>query len=621
MVIRSFRYKILNTEDPGEDGVVTELGYGATEPPAKGRGVKYLNLRREKGAPECGPYLVIENDDIEEEYGEPAPDPKYSGFWDNLRRQLAISGKFKEFEPDNLDTFDASVALLVFNEVAQHGGIWAKNVALVEGNKQALLEHPAVIGAIAERDKKNTPAFYHALRVAAGKPDLFVQFVAHGDGRNWAQQTAGAIQAAKYPNMGVSYSSQGEYGNVEDILLPIPIGSNMVWWSDSSGKRVAKSLRVLYDQVNAAYPGRDKSSDGTIGNEAHQATKSEHNPDKNGVVRALDITNSPGVLSSRKLAEALINSGDPRIYYVISDGEIANPNISNGAWRPYKGSNPHDHHMHISVVEDPDLYDDQRPWSIGGQPVANVAGRNMRITATRFNDSQVAYADVKPGWNSRYGVSLPYRFKGTRPRVRVFANGKSIECEIMDIGPWYDGTAARGPFDPYWETGKRPRAESDPNTNGAGIDLTLPADAALGLNGKGLVDWEFVGATTVPVPTEPIPANPPATTEEAFARVEAALADLKESIRVATQPVVQQPIDWGALLAPLAKELLPKLLPTLLPYIIQLLPSLLPMILNGMTQPKQSTGLSPAATAGGAAAVGGIGGLIGALLTTFLKGN
>ncbi len=134
--------------------------------------------------------------------------------------------------------------------------------------------------------------------------------------------------------------------------------------------RVAKSLNTLLDQVNAAYPGRDKSSDGTIGDERHQAEQhSEHNPDSNGVVRARDISNDPAHgLSSEALAQTLVASRDPRILYVISNKKIANSTINNWAWRPYNGSNPHDHHVHISVVADPKLYDDTRPWAIKAGP-------------------------------------------------------------------------------------------------------------------------------------------------------------------------------------------------------------------------------------------------------------
>lgn len=140
--------------------------------------------------------------------------------------------------------------------------------------------------------------------------------------------------------------------------------------------RVAKSLAVLRDQINAAFPGRDKSSDGTLGDARHAVTKSEHNPDANGVVRAMDISNDPahGVVSD-KIAHALIDSRDPRILYVISNARIANSTVQDWAWRPYGGSNPHDHHFHISVVANPARYDSTEPWkAIGALPPAGPAG-------------------------------------------------------------------------------------------------------------------------------------------------------------------------------------------------------------------------------------------------------
>lgn len=127
--------------------------------------------------------------------------------------------------------------------------------------------------------------------------------------------------------------------------------------------KIAKSLDVLRAQINAASPNRNKSSDGWIGDPAHAARKSEHNPNANGVVRALDITDDPanGVDASA-IADAIRASGDRRVLYVISDKRIANPGQP---WRSYTGSNPHTKHFHVSVVESATLYDDASAWSIG----------------------------------------------------------------------------------------------------------------------------------------------------------------------------------------------------------------------------------------------------------------
>lgn len=133
------------------------------------------------------------------------------------------------------------------------------------------------------------------------------------------------------------------------------------------GWRVAKSLLQLREQVNAAYPNRDKSSDGTIGDARHRATKSEHNPDHNGVVRAMDITHDPkNGIDARKLAEAIVASKDPRVMYIISNGQIVSASVSPWQWRKYSGSNGHFAHCHISVVSSPALYDDTRAWALPG---------------------------------------------------------------------------------------------------------------------------------------------------------------------------------------------------------------------------------------------------------------
>lgn len=137
--------------------------------------------------------------------------------------------------------------------------------------------------------------------------------------------------------------------------------------------RLAKSLDVLRSQINAAYPNRRKSSDGTIGDEKHASRSSDHNPwvkdGKTGVVTAIDFTHDPeqGV-DAGALAETLRQSHDSRIKYIISNGRIANSAKTGGtpawAWRPYTGKNPHDKHMHLSVKSAKGNYDDTRTWKL-----------------------------------------------------------------------------------------------------------------------------------------------------------------------------------------------------------------------------------------------------------------
>lgn len=279
------------------------------------------------------------------------------------------------------------------------------------------------------------------------------------------------------------------------------------------GFRVAKSLLALRDQVNAMAPGRDKSNDGTIGDTSHQARKSDHNPNADGVVTAMDITNDPahGVVS-RNIAEMLRISKDPRIKYVISNRQIFSSQVSPWEWRPYDGINAHEKHVHISVVGQQALYDDTRPWSLDVLAKTSVAPSPAAVGHFQFSNivATVFAGHADPNTSAydghliddhELGVALPARFFGARPKVRVTnpATQRSVECAIVDIGPW-------NIHDPYWESNGRPQAESGTDmtgrkTNLAGIDLTPGAATTIGIAGKGKVNWEFVTAGAVDVQT------------------------------------------------------------------------------------------------------------------------
>lgn len=135
--------------------------------------------------------------------------------------------------------------------------------------------------------------------------------------------------------------------------------------------RLAESLKTLRVQLNDAYPKRRKSSDGTIGDEAHASRSSDHNAHIRdngvGVVSAIDFTHDPANgVHSHKLAQAIIDSRDPRVKYVISNGQICsgNPGPSPWKWRKYTGSNKHTKHMHLSVLSDKLHYDDTEKWDM-----------------------------------------------------------------------------------------------------------------------------------------------------------------------------------------------------------------------------------------------------------------
>lgn len=122
----------------------------------------------------------------------------------------------------------------------------------------------------------------------------------------------------------------------------------------SHGGRVAPAIVQALRDADKAWPNRNRASDGTLGDAAHQARASDHNT---GL--AIDITHDPASGCDAG-AIARIALTDPRTAYVIFDRRIANPSIDGGAWREYSGSNPHTRHVHISIRKD--ARNDLRSW-------------------------------------------------------------------------------------------------------------------------------------------------------------------------------------------------------------------------------------------------------------------
>lgn len=119
---------------------------------------------------------------------------------------------------------------------------------------------------------------------------------------------------------------------------------------------LAPSLVRLRAQVNTRWPDRSKVSDGTIGDRAHAARTSDHNPDpKTGVVRALDLT-ATGSMAATICAAAV---ADPRVAYVIHNKRIWTPRRG---WDTYTGTNPHSNHVHISIAHTKAAEDDTKNW-------------------------------------------------------------------------------------------------------------------------------------------------------------------------------------------------------------------------------------------------------------------
>jgi hypothetical protein len=114
---------------------------------------------------------------------------------------------------------------------------------------------------------------------------------------------------------------------------------------------LSKAAVQLREQTDDCFPDRKRASDGWIGDARHSARVSDHNPNEQGEVCAIDIdaglSNQDGV--SFDLADQIRQAAktDKRILYVIHAAKIASPKLF-WRWRKYTGINPHHKHIHIS---------------------------------------------------------------------------------------------------------------------------------------------------------------------------------------------------------------------------------------------------------------------------------
>lgn len=131
-------------------------------------------------------------------------------------------------------------------------------------------------------------------------------------------------------------------------------------------------------ELNAIAPSRDKASDGSVGDLAHQGSSSGHNPDETGnaerrdsdninEVRAIDVDKDLRLsgLTAEKIVAYLVGrcrAGlEKRLIYIIYNRTIWSAS-SGWAARKYTGSNPHDKHFHLSGHPDSDS--DRRSWGL-----------------------------------------------------------------------------------------------------------------------------------------------------------------------------------------------------------------------------------------------------------------
>lgn len=132
-------------------------------------------------------------------------------------------------------------------------------------------------------------------------------------------------------------------------------------------------LKTLFAEFDQIAPGRDHASDGSIGDAAHQAEKSDHNPDSKGAVHAIDVDSNLNAPFSMEdviqyfVAECRKNSPNGndrgRLKYFIYNRRIWSASTG---WKQesYTGSSPHTEHAHFSCEYASNYENDTNPWGL-----------------------------------------------------------------------------------------------------------------------------------------------------------------------------------------------------------------------------------------------------------------
>lgn len=149
-------------------------------------------------------------------------------------------------------------------------------------------------------------------------------------------------------------------------------------------------LVALRTEINFIAPYRDKASDGSIGDTAHQQETSDHNPDETGSVpihdadhinevHAIDVDNDlrESDLTMEKIVQFLLgrcrSGAERRLRYIIWNKRIWSAS-SDWVQKTYTGPSPHTEHAHFSASYETALEASTASWHLEDIPVALTQG-------------------------------------------------------------------------------------------------------------------------------------------------------------------------------------------------------------------------------------------------------
>jgi hypothetical protein len=222
-------------------------------------------------------------------------------------------------------------------------------------------------------------------------------------------------------------------------------------------------LGQLRTELNRIAPNRDKSSDGTIGDSAHQGRVSDHNDDEVGrvpirdadsrhEVHAIDLDTDlrePNLTMEMVVQHVLArcrSGAEKRLRYVIYNRRIWE--ASNG-WRQrsYSGSSPHTEHAHFSASYVTRLEASTASWHLEDIPVA-LTDADKKWLAAQIDKAATSAAERvwKTKWNINFAPgTTPYVAEAGSILAHVPGEHARAEQALAEIDGKVDKLLAENP--------------------------------------------------------------------------------------------------------------------------------------------------------------------------------
>jgi hypothetical protein len=220
-----------------------------------------------------------------------------------------------------------------------------------------------------------------------------------------------------------------------------------------------KSLMAEFDAIA---PERDHASDGSIGNLAHAAEVSDHNPDETGSVpihdadhinevHAIDVDSdlrTPGLTMEYVVQFILLrcrSGAEKRLRYIIYNRRIWE---ADNGWkqRAYTGASAHTEHAHFSFSYTTSLEASTVSWHLEDIPVALTAADKTwiagQIAAGRTDTDKTALVETPEG-HAILSQQIPNGTKPGSPQDAAYNVIRDLGLALVSLQETVDQIAAK----------------------------------------------------------------------------------------------------------------------------------------------------------------------------------